>query len=130
MSLTVMKFGGTSVGDAGCIRRAAIVRESAERDRVVVVVSALAGVTGTILKAVRAATASSQAELASCLDQLEQGHHSVIAELFETRANKDGRGGGAVPLPSIAPNPTEAKADETIEISCWREKGTVHLCVH
>jgi len=51
-----MKSGGTSVGDAGCIRRAAaIVRESAERDRVVVV-SALAGVTDTILKAVRVET--------------------------------------------------------------------------
>jgi aspartokinase len=41
-----MKFGGTSMGDATCIKRAAeIVAESAKESAVVVVVSAIRGVT-------------------------------------------------------------------------------------
>ena len=57
MSLIVMKFGGTSVGDADRIRQAAsIVKEHAQRgNQVVVVVSALSKVTDLILKVLDAA---------------------------------------------------------------------------
>ena len=49
-SLCVMKFGGTSVGDADCIRRAAaIVKAAADQRPVVAVVSAMSGVTNRLI---------------------------------------------------------------------------------
>ena len=52
----VMKFGGTSVGNAGRIRQCAeIVSEAARRDRIVVVVSAMSGITDLIFKTIDAA---------------------------------------------------------------------------
>ena len=54
--LIVMKFGGTSVGSAERFRQCAeIVREAAENDSIIVVVSAVAGVTDLILKTIEAA---------------------------------------------------------------------------
>ena len=48
----VMKFGGTSVGDAICIRRSAqIVADAAKTHRVAVVVSAMSGVTNRLIDA-------------------------------------------------------------------------------
>jgi bifunctional aspartokinase / homoserine dehydrogenase 1 len=50
--LRVMKFGGTSVGDATCIARVAtIVAEAARENSVVVVVSAMSGVTNRLIEA-------------------------------------------------------------------------------
>ncbi|MGA6957136.1 MAG: hypothetical protein WBY73_18630, partial [Candidatus Acidiferrales bacterium] len=50
--LRVMKFGGTSVGDASCIERVAdIVRAAASESDVVVVVSAMSGVTNKLVDA-------------------------------------------------------------------------------
>ena len=53
-ALCVMKFGGTSVGDADCMRRAAaIVQAAAAKGPVVVVVSAMSGVTNRLIDAAR-----------------------------------------------------------------------------
>ena len=50
--LCVMKFGGTSVGDAACIARAAeIVKSAVSQGSVVVVVSAMSGVTNRLIDA-------------------------------------------------------------------------------
>ena len=60
-SLCVMKFGGTSVGDADCVRRAAdIVKSAANRHPVAVVVSAMSGVTNRLIHAARRAEAGEQ----------------------------------------------------------------------
>jgi aspartokinase/homoserine dehydrogenase 1 len=54
-NLQVMKFGGTSVGNAECIRRAAEIVARAARERsVVVVVSAMGGVTNHLIEAAQA----------------------------------------------------------------------------
>ena len=54
--MRVMKFGGTSVGSAERMRAvAALVEAASLRSRVVVVVSAAAGVTNALLDAVRTA---------------------------------------------------------------------------
>ena len=51
-AIQVMKFGGTSVGDAARIRSAAaIAAEAAKQRSVVVVVSAMSGVTNTLIAA-------------------------------------------------------------------------------
>lgn len=81
--LIVMKFGGTSVGNAERFRQCAeIVREAAERDRIIVVVSAIAGVTDVILKTIEAARQGDAASTDAALGKLEMLHRGVIAELF------------------------------------------------
>jgi len=55
--LIVMKFGGTSVGSAGRITEAAqlALRSTAEGNRVVVVTSAMSGVTNQLIAAAEGA---------------------------------------------------------------------------
>jgi aspartokinase/homoserine dehydrogenase 1 len=56
-----MKFGGTSVGDANCIRRtAAIIHSAAPKRPVAVVVSAMSGVTNRLIKAAQQAESGEQ----------------------------------------------------------------------
>src|SRR4029077_11782357 len=78
-SLCVMKFGGTSVGDADCVRRAAaIVQSAAARGPVVVVVSAMSGVTNRLIQAAQGSEQGEQKFL-SLVDQLRT-QHSVAVE--------------------------------------------------
>jgi aspartate kinase len=83
MALIIMKFGGTSVGSAPCIRRAAelVCRQSAQ-DRVVVVVSALGGVTDKIIAALHAAKEGAMAEVTAICNALRNRHCEVMHELL------------------------------------------------
>jgi len=57
--LQVMKFGGTSVGDAACIARVCeIVKEASSEHSLLVVVSAMSGVTNRLIEAATRAEAS------------------------------------------------------------------------
>ena len=50
--LQVMKFGGTSVGDAACMARTAqIIAAAARKNSCIVVVSAMSGVTNRLVEA-------------------------------------------------------------------------------
>src|SRR5579859_4610548 len=81
--LIVMKFGGTSVGSAERFRQCAeIVRAAAEKDKIIVVVSAVAGVTDVILKTIEAARQGDVAGTDASLQKLESLHQALIAELF------------------------------------------------
>ena len=84
MALIVMKFGGTSVGDASCIRRAATIvkQHSGGSDQVVVVVSALSKITDLILKVMNAARDGKNEEMQLGLSQLSARHEQVLSELF------------------------------------------------
>jgi aspartokinase len=56
--LQVMKFGGTSVGDAACISRTAqIIAKAAKECGCVAVVSAMSGVTNRLIEAAKSAQA-------------------------------------------------------------------------
>ena len=68
-SLLVMKFGGTNMGDAAAIRHSASLaaRSIKEDVRVVVVVSAMAGVTNQLLKI---AAAAESGDIASANDEI------------------------------------------------------------
>jgi aspartokinase/homoserine dehydrogenase 1 len=85
MSLIVMKFGGTSVGDADRIRQAAsIVKQQAERgNHVVVVVSALSKVTDMILNVLNSARSGDQRETEHGLQELRNRHEQVLSNLFD-----------------------------------------------
>ncbi|MBX7220487.1 MAG: aspartate kinase [Blastocatellia bacterium] len=81
--IRVLKFGGTSVQHAAAIRRLTeIVAAKRKTCRPVVVVSALAGVTDTLLDAARIAARGSLETVHSRLKKLENRHATVLRELF------------------------------------------------
>ena len=81
--LVVMKFGGTSVGSAERFRQcAAIVADGVARQRIVVVVSAVAGVTDLIFKTISAARHGDTVETEAHLRRFESLHHDLVADLF------------------------------------------------
>jgi aspartate kinase len=82
--LIVMKFGGTSVGNVERFRQCAeIVRQAAQRDRIVVVVSAMAGVTDLIFKTIEAARHGDTAATRTHLQKFESVHRALIADLLD-----------------------------------------------
>jgi bifunctional aspartokinase / homoserine dehydrogenase 1 len=73
--LVVMKFGGTSVADADCIRKVTdIVRDALEKQSVAVVVSALAGVTDLLVEAGRCAGAGERDTVSRIFETLRDRH--------------------------------------------------------
>ena len=82
--MVVMKFGGTSVGDAECFRKVKeiVLRAHREHLPVAVVVSAMSTVTETLLEASRAAAAGNQKVVDEKLEHLERKHLQVVEELF------------------------------------------------
>jgi len=81
-SLCVMKFGGTSVGDASCIRRAAeIVKKAAATGTVVVVVSAMSGVTNRLIEGARQAEAGEEEKLQGLIGELRKQHEAAATGL-------------------------------------------------
>jgi aspartokinase/homoserine dehydrogenase 1 len=80
--LCVMKFGGTSVGDAACIgRSAAIVKSAASQGSVVVVVSAMSGVTNRLIEAAHHAEAGEADFATKLLSDLRSQHKKALESL-------------------------------------------------
>ena len=78
--LQVMKFGGTSVGDASCITRTAkIIERAAKENPCVVVVSAMSGVTNRLIEAAKTAQAGNAAEAEAIMDALRQQHETALS---------------------------------------------------
>jgi len=88
-ALQVMKFGGTSVGDASCIARTAqIIATGARAGKCVAVVSAMSGVTNRLIEAAKAAhTGNAKASL-GILDELAAKHETTLLALIK---NEDER---------------------------------------
>jgi aspartokinase/homoserine dehydrogenase 1 len=81
-SLRVMKFGGTSVGDADCVRRAAaIVQSAAAQGPVVVVVSAMSGVTNRLIHAAHDAETGQQELFSKVVAELRLQHKTALEAL-------------------------------------------------
>ena len=83
MSLLVMKFGGTSVGDATAIAALAeIAREQlVVWDRAVVVVSAMSGVTDLLIQGAQTAAAGDAQSYKTIAMRLREKHATALAEL-------------------------------------------------
>jgi aspartate kinase len=79
-----MKFGGTSVGNAAAIEAlAAITRDHLKAwDHVVVVVSAMSGVTDLLLKGASTAAAGDTSSYKAIAAQLREKHAAALAELL------------------------------------------------
>lgn len=82
-NVQVMKFGGTSVGNAECIRRAAdIVARAAGAGLVVAVVSAMSGVTNRLMEAAQASEAGDMGAAGNLVETLRQQHEGAIEILI------------------------------------------------
>jgi aspartate kinase len=85
----VMKFGGTSVGDAVRIRSAAaIAAEAAKQRAVVVVVSAMSGVTNTLIAAAGKAATGDEAAGEALTTALHTKHRETIEKLISDLAKR------------------------------------------
>lgn len=78
----VMKFGGTSVAGADKLRRVARLVDAGRTDGVLVVLSALAGVTDALLAAGRKAAAGDGAAALADLHEVIGCHRTVAADLW------------------------------------------------
>jgi bifunctional aspartokinase / homoserine dehydrogenase 1 len=83
--LHVTKFGGTSVNDAACIAKVADIIKAAARDSdVVVVVSAMRGVTDLLIEAATQSEAGNQHRVSAIFQGLRQRHESAANALIHS----------------------------------------------
>jgi len=87
--MIVMKFGGTSVEDAKAIERVAAIVKGRVNQRPVVVVSALARVTDTLLTMARAAGAGERKTALKLCRSLQERHYNTASELLGTALFSD-----------------------------------------
>src|SRR5260370_26935272 len=89
----VMKFGGTSVGDASCIARAAqIVAQAARENAVVAVVSAMSGVTNRLVEAANRTGSGDREAGSAVIAEWRQQHATGLAALGSDEARRVGIG--------------------------------------
>ena len=87
--IQVMKFGGTSVGSADRIRSAATIAAHASKDRaVVVVVSAMSGVTNMLIAAAGKSATGDEAAAEALTRSLQEKHHETISKLISDPENR------------------------------------------
>src|ERR1700722_8266975 len=84
--VVVMKFGGTSVEDAGAIRRLIAIVRSRLDARPVIVVSALAGVTDQLLEAGKAAATGHLGSALAAVRDTYVRHEKLADSLVEGSA--------------------------------------------
>jgi aspartate kinase len=87
--LRVMKFGGTSVGDASCINRVAqIVKQAARECPVVVVVSAMSGVTNRLIQAANRSEAGDREHSHAIFAELREQHATALETLVRDKEKR------------------------------------------
>ncbi len=83
--IRVMKFGGTSVADASCVARVVeIIRAASQQSHVVVVVSAMSGVTNKLIEAATHAEAGEHVPVAAIFEAIRQQHEAAISALIQS----------------------------------------------
>jgi bifunctional aspartokinase / homoserine dehydrogenase 1 len=81
--IRVMKFGGTSVGNAHCIRKVAeIVRCASHDSGLVVVVSAMSGVTNKLIEVAFESEKGNERVVADLVQQLRRQHEDAVKDLI------------------------------------------------
>jgi aspartate kinase len=85
MSTLVMKFGGTSVGSPEAIAQTAQIIASYSTDwpQIAVIVSAMSGVTNTLIRSATAAAGGDENIYENCIDEIRTRHHGTISALFK-----------------------------------------------
>jgi bifunctional aspartokinase / homoserine dehydrogenase 1 len=89
--LQVMKFGGTSVGDASCIARTAkIIADGARQGGCVAVVSAMSGVTNRLIDAAKKAQTGAASEATTVIEALREQHETALLALVREEPKRTG----------------------------------------
>ncbi len=84
-----MKFGGTSVANADAMSKVVeIVSRAVDRDRTVLVASAIGGCTDTLVKIGNLAAGRDESYRA-LIDELQERHHSIIRELLPLEKHEE-----------------------------------------
>ena len=84
-----MKFGGTSVGDATCIRRSAeIVADASREHSIAVVVSAMSGVTNRLIDAAHRAMRGDRDVGKTLAEALQRQHFEALAMLVSNEKSR------------------------------------------
>ncbi len=93
MKTLVMKFGGTSIGAADAIRATADIIRAAQKDwpRLIVVVSAMSGVTDALLKGAHTAASGDAATFRSIAAELRGKHFAALEALMPPGAQGQAR---------------------------------------
>ena len=82
----VMKFGGTSVGTGENIQHVVdLVAKNAKKDRVTVVVSALAGVTNSLIEVAEQAKKSDEKRIQAFTKELFKKHTEAISTAIKSK---------------------------------------------
>ncbi len=91
MAVLTFKFGGTSMGDAAIIRDAAqiVLDAAAEGHQILTVVSAMTGVTNTLLGAAHAAAAGGTDVYLKATAELRDRHHETARQLVSNGAAQE-----------------------------------------
>ncbi len=86
-----MKFGGTSVANAdNMLKVTEIIAKAAERDRTILVVSAISGCTDTLIK-IGALAAERDESYKTLIDSLQQKHHEIIGSLLPLEKHEESK---------------------------------------
>ena len=85
--MIVIKFGGTSVGDADRVATAIEIVAARREQKPIVVVSALAGVTNELVAASEAACAQNPDEVAKIIARVRQRHEDVALRLVQHKSD-------------------------------------------
>jgi bifunctional aspartokinase / homoserine dehydrogenase 1 len=84
-ALRVVKFGGTSVGDAPRIRKVVeIVRDAARESALIVVVSAMSGVTNKLVEATVHSEAGNREAVERIFEELRERHRAAVGALIHS----------------------------------------------
>lgn len=85
--MIIQKFGGTSVGSAERIRHVAKLVDDGERK--IVVLSAMAGTTNTLIEISKALYRKDTQAVENLLSQLEASYAETVSELFSTQEKRE-----------------------------------------
>ncbi|MCR4406185.1 MAG: aspartate kinase [Anaerolineae bacterium] len=85
MTTLIMKFGGTSVGNADAIGQVAdiVLGYTRKVDRLVVVVSAMSGVTDALIRGALAAASGDEQAYRAIVNDLRAGHYRAVKALLD-----------------------------------------------
>lgn len=89
--MQVMKFGGTSVANADNMSQVVdIVTKAVDRDRTILVVSAISGCTNTLIEIGTLASKRDEG-YKTLIDRLQKQHHDIIRELLPREKQEESR---------------------------------------
>lgn len=89
--MQVLKFGGTSVANATNMSKVVdIVSKAVDRDRTILVASAISGCTDTLIKIGTLASERDES-YKNLIDELQKKHHAIIKELLPLEKHEESR---------------------------------------